>query len=385
MRLVSVRNLRPGFVVGRPIMDEGGQILLHQGVALTLDYIEALVAKGYGAIYVQDPEDPIYVPPDEDLNPVTRAKAVHALDRVYSAIKDEIGDLREQTFERLKGICHSQAMKSLLGERGPFEALNASTNTILNEVLDRKILAGLTTIKMTDTYLHHHCIDVCVISIMLGQALELSEDHLRQLATGCILHDIGKVFLRQRVAPITEIRQHTLLGYELLRSGENADILAPHVALEHHEYQDGSGEPRGLRGTNTIERNRKSSGPVLTLIGEIAAVANVYDNLLSGSASTPPIPPDHAVQTLQYVAGKQLNQAIVRTFLRMTPVYPLGIEVLVRSGRYRNYTGIVTRIHPDHFDRPVVTLIRDNHGRPIPVIEVNLLEQPQFTIRCKML
>ena len=228
---------------------------------MTLDYIEALVAKGYGAIYVQDPEDPIYVPPDEDLNPVTRAKAVHALDRVYSAIKDEIGDLREQTFERLKGICHSQAMKSLLGERGPFEALNTSTNTILNEVLDHKILAGLTTIKMTDTYLHHHCIDVCVISIMLGQALELSEDHLRQLATGCILHDIGKVFLRQRVAPITEIRQHTLLGYELLRSGENADILAPHVALEHHEYQDGSGEPRGLRGTNTIERNRKKQWP----------------------------------------------------------------------------------------------------------------------------
>ena len=84
------------------------------------------------------------------------------------------------------------------------------------------------------------------------------------------------------------VRRHTQLGFEMLRHTGRADILAPRIALEHHEHQDGTGLPRGLEGSNAIARKRSAMSPVPTLIGEIAAIANRrfierrYEDIYSG-------------------------------------------------------------------------------------------------------
>jgi len=383
MRVVKVANLESGLVVGRPVIDDSGQILLNRGVVLTETYIRALENKGYEHIYVSEAELEVIIEGDEDLKPATRAKAVQSLRNVFDMIEHQVPNLRDMSFEDLRTVCASEAMQDLLKAGGPFDDIQGVAANILGEVLTRSTLAGLTSIKSMDSKLYNHSVDVCVVALMIARSIGVDEVQLKQLATGCLLHDIGKVFVDRNESAVSQIRQHTLLGFELLRNSPNPDILAPHVALEHHEHQDGSGEPRGLVGSNTVERDRTLPPPVPTLVGEIAAVANVYDALLTGTPEHPPMTPDAVVQAIRSAAGTRLNQGIVAAFIRLVPVYPLGTEIIVRSESYRNYTGIVCGINPGRLDKPNIILFKDNRGQPISPIELDTGEDSEFRIRCK--
>lgn len=379
MRLVRVESLKPGFVVGRALLDEKGKVLLNAGVELSERYIQVLETKGISSIFIQDLVEIELPLPDEDLDPAVRAAAIEVLDRAFTDIEDELPEIRAKSIEEAKKVLDSQPIKALASEDGPLADIRQVVESILNDVLDRATLAGLTTIKSESDRLLNHSVDVCVVGLMIGKAVGISQDQLRQLATGSLLHDIGKLFIDKRASELSQVRQHTLLGYELLRSNES--MLSPHVAYEHHEHQDGSGQPRGLVGSNTIKRDRSLRPPVPTLIGEIAAIANLYDNLLSGSESRPPMTPETVLQTMDTVAGSKINSAVYRAFRKVVPVYPLGTEVLIRGNKFHNFRAIVSRIHADNLDRPVIVIIRDNKGESVAAEELNLLEELELKVR----
>lgn len=385
MRLIKISNLTPGLIVGRPVLDDKGQTLLNQDVVLTPSYIRALEMKGCTAIYVKEPDVELDVLPDDDLDPRTRAQAIISLNKSFQAIEAQVEHLRQQSFDNLKKLCGAPGLRALMAPGGPFAEVQEAVKAILNEILTQSTLAGLTSIRTADSALHNHCIDVCVVAVMIGRVIGMPNQRLKQLATGSILHDIGKVFLKKTGDDVSDVRKHTLLGFELLKNVPDADILAPYVAFEHHERQDGSGQPRGLVGTNTIQRDRAAHREkVMTLLGEIAALANYYDHLLAGNASQPPMAPDSALHAIQNAAGAHLNAEVVKAFLRVVPVYPLGTEVLVRSSDYRNYTGLVTRVNRTQLDRPVVTLIKDPRGKPISPIEINMMHHEAMQVRSKI-
>lgn len=384
MRLINVANLSPGQIVGRPVIDDKGQILLNKGVTLSAGYIQALRAKGYQSVYIADTNVGVNVDGDEDLNPVTRSRAIQTLQKAFDAIEKHVPELREKSFEALSKAFASDSIKALMRKGGAFEGIENSVTEIMNEVLTRSTLAGLASIRSADSQMFHHSVDVCVVAVMIAKAINMPADRMRQLAVGCLLHDIGKLFVDPRQNRVSQVRQHTLLGYELLKNGSTSDILAPRVALEHHEWQDGSGEPRGLRGSNTIERNRSLGGPVPTLVGEIAAVANLYDNLLSGSPTQPPMPPDQVVMAIRAASGTNLNKEIVTMFLRLVPVFPLGTEVVVRGGEFRGCTALVKEVRPSQLDRPTIIVFKDVKGKPISPVEIDLMQRTDITIRCKV-
>jgi putative nucleotidyltransferase with HDIG domain len=383
MRLINVANLTPGLIIGRPVIDDKGQVLLNKGVELSPLYIEALREKGYPHVYIADADEGIVVEGDEDLNPVTRSKAIQTLQKAFDAIEKHVPELRDKSYETLSKTFASESFQALMRKGGAFEGIEESVNAIMQEVLTRSTLAGLASIRSVDSEMYHHSVDVCVVAVMIGKAIGLPSDRIRQLAVGCLLHDIGKLFTDPNANRISQVRQHTLLGYELLKNCPNPDILAPRVALEHHEWQDGSGEPRGLVGSNRIERDRKLPPPVPTLVGEIAAVANVYDNLLTGSLGQPPMSPDQVVQAIRSASGTHLNREIVSTFVRLVPVFPLGTEVLMRSGEFRGAIGIVKDVKPHQLDRPTVMLFKDQKGQPISPVEIDLAAHPEVLIRSR--
>jgi len=75
------------------------------------------------------------------------------------------------------------------------------------------------------------------------------------------MHDIGKVFINRDIitkpGKLTDdemelVKRHTQLGYEGVREVFGPGTLSNHVPFQHHERQDGSGYPRGLRATNKL-------------------------------------------------------------------------------------------------------------------------------------
>ncbi len=383
MRALFVSQLKPGLTLGRPLLDGQGNTLLNRGIVLTDSYIGALRAKGYDMVYITDSQAPVEVEPEEDLSPETRARALSTLREAYDAIEKEIRGLRSRSIEAMVEACRSDAIKVLTGSRGPLSKIADVVGAIVEDVLNRSNLAGLATIRSADSRLHDHSINVCVVALMIGRVIGMPDRSLRQLAAGGLLHDLGMVFVEPDMAEPRRIRQHTLLGYELLRNSEGNDILAPHVALEHHEHQDGTGLPRGSRGSNALERDRSLPPPIPTLIGEIAAVANLYDNLLCGRDGKAPLPPDQVVLEIRRAAGTVLNRAVVEAFVRCVPVYPVGAEIVVRAGPYKSFTGVVSEIHLTQLDRPVIVLTRDNRGNSIEPVTVDMKEDGETLINCR--
>lgn len=383
MRLISIRQAKPGMIIGRELVDDKGQILLHKEVVLTQDYIRALEAKGHTRLYVRDPGEPM-VDAEEDISPVVRTRALLALRNTFEKIGAEVAARRTESGQDLSRVFETECIAALLSKSGPLGQVLEAVVAILDDVLSRSVLAGLTTLKTAGTQYYDHALDVCAVAIMIGKTAGLSQDHLRQLAAGCLLHDIGKIFLEPSVKGEAAIRQHTRLGYDLLRASEERNILTPHVAYEHHERPDGKGLPRGIRACNRIKRDRTQRPPIPTLFGEICAVANVYDNLLSGDGDHPAHAPDMALHAIREGAGTQFNEEVVLGFLRVVPVHPVGTEVLVRSAKFRNCIAVVTRNSVTHLDRPVIFLVRDAAGNTLSGPEIDLNEDSDIAIQSKL-
>ncbi len=113
----------------------------------------------------------------------------------------------------------------------------------------------------------------CLIAAELGMSAEEQECILNAAP----MHDIGKVGTPDHILlkpgrlngeEMEVMRQHALIGYNILKSSEATMLqLAAEIAYSHHERFDGSGYPNGLKGE------------AIPLAGRIVAVADVFDAL----------------------------------------------------------------------------------------------------------
>jgi diguanylate cyclase (GGDEF)-like protein/PAS domain S-box-containing protein len=155
-----------------------------------------------------------------------------------------------------------------------------------------------------------HAQSVSRISEELGKRLNLSEENIRKLKEAGRLHDIGKVILDKSLLnihgmpsdklseeQIRKIRQHPVIGYRILNSfDETLDIAG--LILAHHEYWDGSGYPKGLKGEE------------IPLLARIIAAAEYYDTLLHRITDT-----DQITEELKAQSGKKLDPQLVSALL----------------------------------------------------------------------
>ncbi len=116
--------------------------------------------------------------------------------------------------------------------------------------------AMIRALEARDAYTAGHTDRVADISIRCGQALGMTYDQLEILRVGALLHDIGKIGVRDevllkpsRLTPeeFEVIKTHTSIGASLLEGIEQFACILP-VVRNHHEKLDGTGYPDGLAG-----------------------------------------------------------------------------------------------------------------------------------------
>jgi putative two-component system response regulator len=150
-------------------------------------------------------------------------------------------------------------------------------------------------------------------AMQLGAAVDLSEEQLTALYKAALLHDVGTLSVpvailskegRLDPAEYGQVKQHPVIGEELLGALPRADDLLPAVR-HHHERVDGAGYPDGIRGEE------------IPLFARIIAIADTFVALTSDRAYRRRRPRDEAVRTLQQGAGKQWDADLVSRFLRV--------------------------------------------------------------------
>jgi hypothetical protein len=170
----------------------------------------------------------------------------------------------------------------------------------------------------TGNHLHRICEYNKQISEKVHEAqpysFHLSSDYVDDIYLSGMLHDIGKVgvpdsiLLKAGSLSVNEwdiMRKHTVWGWDILHQadqelGEQSFLtLASRIALAHHEWYNGNGYPRGLRGEN------------IPLSARISAVSDVYDALTSRRPYKEAWTHDQAVEEILKEKGKQFDPVIV--------------------------------------------------------------------------
>jgi len=385
LRRIELQSAQPGQRLGRAILDLNGDVLLREGVELTASFIESLKRKGFSSLVIDDDltrgiEVPEIVP--QTVRRQAIAKVAAAFDAAGAVAREFRSASPEVVWDRMSRRSTVAGIGSLNFERD----LLPVAATLIENVLTPPTLDGLNAVLMHDPASFEHSVNVCVIAIKIGQLLSLSVNRLRQLALGCLLHDIGKVFVpreiltkRGRLSPAErlQVQSHTYLGYRLLRATVTTDLLAHHVAWQHHERQDGLGYPRGLKGSNRASRSSvdRFRHDRILLLAEIAAVADFHDALTGARPQRPAYPCETVPPMLSEAAGPALNREIVTKLLTVLPWFPTGTEVVFTAGPHEGRRGVVSLADPAHLRRPKVRVLEGATGNlPADVVEIDLTE-----------
>ncbi len=226
----------------------------------------------------------------------------------------------------------------------------------------------LSTIKSYDEYTFHHMVNVCILSLAIARAIGLSHDQAISLGIAGLLHDIGKVKVPREIlshtGPLDEeqwriIQRHPVEGAGLLLT-TSRDPYHPAVAaiLEHHAAFDGSGYPE-------LSESRSPS-----LAARIVAVADTFDAVTSTRSYRKAEERRQALSLLQAGAGRDFDPRVVRVFVRLMGLFPVGSLVQLSTGG----VAVVVRGHDELLARPTVQLILDASGNACEPVEVDLAE-----------
>ena len=217
-----------------------------------------------------------------------------------------------------------------------------------------------------------HPVNVTVVSLLLGRALEMSRADLVDLGMAAFLHDIGKSQLPDRVRWLEDnfssaeyklYQQHVDDGVELGKA-MTLTLGALQAIAQHHELVDGSGFPARLKGDR------------LSLPAKILALVNRYENLCNPGRPTAAVTPHEALSLIFTQLKARFDPAVLSAFIRMMGVYPPGSVVQLSDERF----AIVLSVNSSRPLKPRV-LVHDPSVSKFEALMLDLERTPEIGIR----
>ncbi|MGO4532216.1 HD domain-containing phosphohydrolase [Paenibacillus sp. 2TAF8] len=331
MKYVNVESVEAGEILGKTVYSSNGTVLLSAGVELTVFMVNTLKRIGVTTLYIQD----------------EAFKDVDTEDILDEATKRAIINEMSVTLEAVRS-----------GKDWSPKKVALSIDKLLNDVLNgRELLVQLTDIRTQDNAQYVHAMNVCLLSSVIGLNMGLNYNQLKDLAVGALLHDIGKVGETPGTMPSSKLH-HTWRGFEVIKNKREFSLLVAHTALQHHEHEDGSGVPRGIRGKD------------IHLFAKIVSAANIYDNLINGLSGSSMLPHE-ACEEMMAMSGTKLDRDILIEFNKSVSVYPNGTAVRLSTKE----TGVIVRQHRGLPGRPIIRVARGSTRYSLDVVEIDLAKQ----------
>ncbi len=229
------------------------------------------------------------IPPDE------RTKIVHSA--ATNLVKDLFSDPKSGSMERTKVFAH---------------------NMVDYVIKDSKAAESLLKIAVHEYYTYTHSVNVAAVGTLFGQRLGLGVKELKGLCTGILLHDVGKTRISRDIlnkkGKLTKeefdiVKKHPELGIEVLDETGIEFKEERIVAIQHHENDDGSGYPYGLKKDE------------IHLCGKIARIIDVYDALTAKRSYADAVRPFAALKEMKENMLNCFDTELFKEFIRFLGPY----------------------------------------------------------------
>ena len=187
---------------------------------------------------------------------------------------------------------------------------NASLYEQLQETFYTTVYTLAETIEKRDPYTGNHTKRVMEYSLAVGKILKLSEIDMARLQLGAVLHDIGKIGIRDNVLlkesaltddEFKQIKKHAVYGEEIISRISQLQSAIPGIK-HHHEKFNGSGYPDGLTGEE------------IDITARIISVADSFDAMTTNRPYRSGLSLDEAFGELRKYAGSQFDPVVVDAF-----------------------------------------------------------------------
>lgn len=318
---INVENLTPEMVLNQDVYTSGGNLLISSGTQLTNALILKLLEFGIRQVTIHDihPENTDY----------------QNFERNYEEAVDKIKDsFKIARYEKTVNMSE-------------FE--NVVDGLLDKAKSGRGVLSYMKLIEQKDSYTLQHSINVSIAAMLMGKWLNYSEQDIKTLGTAAILHDIGKLFIPDNIinktAKLNEsefkiMKNHSMLGYKLLKDSNVTNDLILNAVLMHHERFNGTGYPFKLTGFKISEFAR------------ILAICDVYDAVTSNRVYKHKENPLEGLKVIFEDSYNGLDPYLCKVFLNNVIVAYCGSNAVLNDGT----VGKIIKIVPEYPTRPWVAV-----------------------------
>jgi putative two-component system response regulator len=251
--------------------------------------------------------------------PIIVLTALDDRESLLNALKAGADDFISKPFDRyelrarLLGITRLNRYQKLLQERAKLREAHA-------QLLDayEATIAGLShALDLRDRETEGHSRRVTELTVRLAGALNMSDEEIKHLRRGALLHDVGKIGIPDSIlhkpAELTDeewaiMRRHPQFAYDMLSAIE---YLRPalDIPYSHHERWDGTGYPRGLKGEE------------IPMVARLFAVADVWDAVTSNRPYRGAWTEEEAFAYIREQSGKHFDPKVVDLFFSVIDEY----------------------------------------------------------------
>lgn len=320
IRLIRTSDCEPGMVLAADIMNDYGAVILYQNSKLDEYSINKLMKLDLRYVRVYKEYEF-----KEKKQVVIEAQYNNNLEEFKQVISD-ISCGRTLEIDRINEI-----------------SMNLSNN--FDSIND--LIICLSKVRSISEYTYAHSLNVSLLSSLLGSWLNLDYLHIEDLSYCGILHDIGKSkmppYILNKPDTLTEtefsvMKKHPVIGYQLI---ENNDAINRDIAmgiLMHHERNDGSGYPLGLKSEQ------------IHFYAKVIAIVDIFDAMTSDRVYKRRQPPFDVLELFEREYLTKCDAGIILTFLKRISSYYIGNMVRLNNGT----EGEIVYINHSRISRPLI-------------------------------
>lgn len=319
-RRLNQKDVDIGKTLPWDIVDETGKLLLRQGTMIQ-SYRQVYTILSRGMYYVDDYQEACKLRFGEE--EFDKVPPFDLIDEVQAKLKLYLNNLdKEHELQaRIYTLCR---MVRTACRKHP----DATLSTIL--------------LGERDTYSIRHQIHVAIISEIISESMNLSEEGHLSLIAAALTQNIGMLKLQEELYVQEEplsyeqfqmVKSHPEGGAKLLETQGITDQRWLEGVRQHHEGLDGKGYPLGLKGEE------------ITPIARLISISDFFCAKISGRSYRTPMTPYEAMQFVFSGKDSRIDSNIADLFVKVLGIYLPGTLVRLGNGEIAVVTHRGEKVH----------------------------------------
>ncbi|SFL96937.1 HD-GYP domain, c-di-GMP phosphodiesterase class II (or its inactivated variant) [Paenibacillus sp. 1_12] len=310
MATISVSQLKTGEKISDNVQTKLGNVLFTKGKIVSEKDIEILKAFLIPSISIESKENELVIDDVAEVPNNTILPFHIQYDKMLALLK--------------------KVFSSANGQNFPILEVRTQLEALLQHIDQYHILTFSPRAFQLNDYLIHNSIMVSLTSYTLAKWHGLAAKDLMPIAISGLLHDIGNakvdpgiLYKPNKLTPVEfeELKQHTTIGYNLIKNVAAINEGVKLTAIQHHEREDGSGYPLGIKGDK------------IHLYSKIVSISDIFHAMTSDRYHKKAASPYLVLDQLFTESFGKLDPALVQTFIQKVTQFHNGVLVKLNDKR----------------------------------------------------